>query len=60
MDGHDHELHPHSHVSGGDGTRWCSARYWCAGCRTWLTGTPCKGARSAIPSLPGIARKTGR
>jgi hypothetical protein len=56
MDGHQHELHPHSHGNAASGQQWCSARFWCADCRTWVSGLPCKGMSAAIPSLPGMRK----
>jgi hypothetical protein len=52
----EHQLHPHYHGSPGDRPPWCSARFWCSRCLSWVGGSPCKGARSALPSLPGASR----
>jgi hypothetical protein len=41
---HAHELGPHAHTGA-----WCSARYWCAGCRSWLAGPVCHGRKLARP-----------
>ena len=60
--GHMHAFFPHVHGTPAEGLPWCSGRYWCTGCREWITGPHCKGTRAVLPDkdkVKAAARTSG-